>query len=113
MQCSSVCFHELGLTEREIACNSLLFVIAGYDTVASTMSLVMYCLATNPQCQDKVIEEMEHVIGDEVRESHPIDQYFVDEFRLLQDPDYDKVSRLHYLQQVLDETLRLYPPASR
>ena len=54
------------MTEREIACNSLLFVVAGYDTVASTFSFVMYCLATNPQCQKKVVEEMERIIGQEV-----------------------------------------------
>ena len=56
----------IGMTEREIACNSLLFVVAGYDTVASTFSFVMYCLATNPQCQKKVVEEMERIIGQEV-----------------------------------------------
>ena len=55
-----------GMTEHEIASNSMLFLFAGYETVSSTMSFVMYCLATNPECQTRVIQEIDDVIEDKV-----------------------------------------------
>ena len=56
-----------GLTEAEIASNSMLFLFAGYETTSATMSFVMYCLTTNPECQEKVIQEVDSVIGRRVR----------------------------------------------
>lgn len=55
-----------GLTEHEIASNSMLFLFAGYETVSSTMGFVMYFLATNPECQEKVIEEIDNIVEGEV-----------------------------------------------
>lgn len=54
--------YPIGLTEKEIASNSMLFVFAGYETVSTTMSFIMYCLATHPDSQEKVIEEIDAVL---------------------------------------------------
>jgi cytochrome P450 len=45
-----------GLTEDEVTGNAILFLLAGYDTTASTMTFMTYSLATNPEIQDKLIE---------------------------------------------------------
>ena len=41
-------------------------LFAGYETVSSTMGFVMYFLATNPECQEKVIEEIDNIVEGEV-----------------------------------------------
>ncbi|KAL7535510.1 hypothetical protein ACHAXR_006533 [Thalassiosira sp. AJA248-18] len=37
---------------------------AGYATTAISLSYVMYCLATNPRCQERCCEEARRVLGD-------------------------------------------------
>lgn len=58
MSCTTV-----GLTVEEITGNSILFLLAGFDTTASTMTFMTYNLATNPECQDRLIEEIDSVLG--------------------------------------------------
>lgn len=83
------------LTEDEIAGQAFLFLIAGYQTTTSTLAFATYLLATNPQCQEKVLREV-----DEFSAKHMV-------------PDYQNVQELPYLDMVIAETLRMYPPAFR
>ncbi|XP_025894293.1 thromboxane-A synthase [Nothoprocta perdicaria] len=83
------------LTEDEIAGQAFLFLIAGYETTTSTLSFATYLLATNPECQEKVLREV-----DDFSAKHII-------------PDYQNVQELPYLDMVIAETLRMYPPAFR
>nr|XP_022315198.1 cytochrome P450 3A24-like isoform X1 [Crassostrea virginica] len=83
-----------GLTVDEITGNAILFMLAGYDTTSSTMTFMAYNLATNPECQDRLINEIDSVLGEEM-------------------PTYDNMQKLDYLDMVFSETLRLYPPATR
>ncbi|XP_074438071.1 thromboxane-A synthase isoform X2 [Larus michahellis] len=83
------------LTEDEIAGQAFLFLIAGYETTTSTLSFATYLLATNPECQEKVLQEV-----DEFSAKHMV-------------PDYQNVQELPYLDMVIAETLRMYPPAFR
>ena len=50
----------------EIMSNALLFYLAGFDTTSGALRFLMYELARNPECQEKLIEEIERVVGDEV-----------------------------------------------
>lgn len=72
----------------------LLFFLTGYDTVSSAMYFMAYALAINPKVQQKLHEEVmslkEKLNG-----------------RL---PSYEDIQSLSYLDMVLSETLRLYPP---
>ncbi|XP_065709049.2 thromboxane-A synthase isoform X1 [Patagioenas fasciata] len=83
------------LTEDEIAGQAFLFLIAGYETTTSTLSFATYLLATNPECQEKVLQEV-----DAFSAKHMV-------------PDYQNVQELSYLDMVIAETLRIYPPAFR
>ena len=47
----------------EIHANSLIFLFAGYETVSTVMSLVLFALAANPDCLRKVQEEVDEKIG--------------------------------------------------
>lgn len=65
---------------------------AGTDTSAVTMEMGMTQLIKNPEALKKVQEEVRRVVGD---------KGIVDESDL---------QHLHYLKQVIKETLRLHPP---
>ena len=59
-------YEHAGLTETEILSQSILFLLAGYETTATTLSFVTYCLALNSECQEKLYEEVKSVVGDKV-----------------------------------------------
>lgn len=65
----------------------MLFIIAGRDTTASALTWITYLLAKHPDVQTRVRAE----IGSDT-------------------PSFESVKSLRYLQCVIDETLRLYPP---
>ncbi|KAH8345439.1 hypothetical protein KR084_000553 [Drosophila pseudotakahashii] len=80
-----------GLTMEEVLAQAFVFFIAGFETSSSTMGFAIYELAKNPHIQDKVRAEVEEVL-----EQH--DQKFT----------YECTKDLKYLDQVINETLRLY-----
>ncbi|XP_047416579.1 thromboxane-A synthase isoform X3 [Sciurus carolinensis] len=84
------------LTVDEIAGQAVLFLIAGYEMVANTLSFATYLLATHPDCQQRLLREV-----DLFKEKHRAPGY-----RSLQEG-------LPYLDMVIAETLRMYPPAFR
>ena len=53
-----------GLTIDELLGQGFLVFIAGYETTASLLSYVAYVLATFPDVQDKLIEEIDEQIKD-------------------------------------------------
>jgi cytochrome P450 len=66
--------------------------LAGYETVANALSWTWFLLSENPQCEAKL-----HVELDEALQGRA--------------PTYEDVPRLRYTENVLAESLRLYPPA--
>ncbi|XP_020656156.3 thromboxane-A synthase [Pogona vitticeps] len=83
------------LSDDEIAGQASLFLVAGYETTNSALSFATYLLATNPKCQEKLLQEVD------------------DFFRKHDTPDYQNIHELLYLDMVIAETLRMYPPAFR
>jgi hypothetical protein len=59
--------QQRGLTVEEIHAQALIFFIAGYETTATTLTFIAYCLATEPECQEKLCREIHRVMGDQVR----------------------------------------------
>ncbi|XP_032617812.1 thromboxane-A synthase isoform X2 [Hylobates moloch] len=84
------------LTVDEIVGQAFIFLIAGYEIVTNTLSFATYLLATNPDCQEKLLREV-----DLFKEKH-----MAPEFCSLEEG-------LPYLDMVIAETLRMYPPAFR
>ncbi|XP_037691962.1 thromboxane-A synthase isoform X2 [Choloepus didactylus] len=84
------------LTVDEIVGQSFIFLIAGYEIITNTLSFATYLLAINPDCQEKLLREVDHF-----NEKHT-------------DPEYCSLQEgLPYLDMVIAETLRMYPPAFR
>lgn len=56
-----------GLTREEIEAQAILFFLAGYDTTASTIAFFLYCMAMNPDCQERLYNEVTTAFGDKVK----------------------------------------------
>ena len=54
------------LSEDEVVAQSFVFLLAGYETTSNTLSYVTYCLALNPEVQEKLIKEIDDAVGDNV-----------------------------------------------
>lgn len=53
----------LGLNDKEILGQALVFLIAGYETTSVLMSFVFYIMATEPIVQEKVYDEIRRELG--------------------------------------------------
>jgi len=82
-----------GFSDREVRDQVMTLMFAGHDTSTSTLTFMMYELARRPDVIEKLVAESDAVLGGEL-------------------PDIEKLEReMPYLDMVLDEVLRLYPPA--
>ncbi|XP_071504347.1 cytochrome P450 3A24-like [Diadema antillarum] len=86
--------NHVKLTTEEIVAQAVFFFIAGYETTNVTLGFIAYSLATNPEIQDKLIQEVDEMAPD--RDS----------------VNYSSIAKMTYLDGVVCETLRLYPAAS-
>jgi len=85
---------ETVLTHNDIKEEISSFMFAGHDTTAASLSWFLYCMATNPQCQDRVFDELHDIFGASDRPC-----------------SFDDLSYMKYLEYCMKETLRLYPSA--
>ena len=73
------------------------FMLAGRDTTASTLTWAIYLISKHPHVEQRLLEELSaHGISSQEGQ--------LPQFELMKGKD------LPYLRNVLDETLRLYPP---
>ena len=80
-------------TDREVRDQVMTLAFAGHDTSTSTLTFMMHELARHPEVIERLREEEERVLGGAT-------------------PTAEQLEReMPYLDMVLDEVLRLYPPA--
>ena len=84
---------DIPLTDDEVIAQAFIFFLAGFETTASTLSYCTYELALNQKVQDKLYEEIKSVENGSI--------------------DYETLAKLPYLDAVVSETLRKYPPVVR
>ncbi len=81
-----------GLDDDLIRDQMLTMLIAGHDTSTALLSWALWLLGRHPAIQSRAQVEIDQVLGDDL-------------------PAADHARRLVYLDQIIKETLRLYPPA--
>jgi len=80
-------------SDREIRDQVMTLMFAGHDTSTSTLTFMLRELSRHPQALARLHEEQDRVLGGTT-------------------PSVDQLEReMPYLEMVLDEVLRLYPPA--
>jgi cytochrome P450 len=81
-----------GMSDQQIRDETITLLIAGHETTANALSWTFYLLAQNPGAREELERELEAVLGGRV-------------------PTSEDVPQLVYTQQVIQEAMRLYPPA--
>ncbi|KAL3185607.1 hypothetical protein MRX96_028875 [Rhipicephalus microplus] len=80
------------IEDRHVVGNAFIFLVAGFETTATSLGFLMYLLATHPDEQERLHEEIEAAFG--------TDGELV----------YEGVQQLKRLDMVIQEALRIYPP---
>jgi len=80
-----------GMSDDLIRDQMLTMLIAGHDTSTALLAWTLYLLGRHPEILARVQAEVDDVLGSAL-------------------PDYTQVNRLKFLDQVVKESLRLYPP---
>ena len=80
------------LTGKQIHDHILTFLAAGHETTAIALAWTFYLLSQYPQVRIKLQDEIRSVLAG-------------------REPTLDDLARIPYLDWVLDESMRLYPPA--
>ena len=80
------------MSDRDVVDNLLTFLVAGHETTALALTWTFYLLSLHPEIAERVVQEIETVTqGGSLCEEH--------------------VEALSYTRQVVQEAMRLYPPA--
>jgi len=80
-----------GLSDAEVRANILTFIGAGHETTANALTWTSYLLACHPHWRARAEEEAD---------------------RILQDRDDPEMEAMPVIRAVIEESLRLYPPAA-
>ncbi|KAL1138249.1 hypothetical protein AAG570_009938 [Ranatra chinensis] len=85
-------FINTSMDDNDIAANLFIFFIAGFETTSSAISFCLYELSLNPYVQERLRREVIDALGAQ-----------------LQNINYESLKGISYLNQVIAETLRMYP----
>ncbi len=81
------------MTNRQLRDELVTIHAAGHETSSNALSWTLYLLAKNPTVLAKLRTEIQHTLGNQ---SHP---------------NFADLRNLQYTKQVIEEGMRLYPPA--
>ena len=79
-------------SEQSLRDQVITIFLAGYETVANALSWTWYLLSENPECERRFHEEIDRELQGRL-------------------PTFEDIPRLRYVEMVLAESMRLYPPA--
>jgi cytochrome P450 len=81
-----------GMNDRQLRDEVMTLFLAGHETTANALAWTTWLVAQHPEVEAKLRAELGQVLGGRV-------------------PEVQDVPKLRYVSQVLDEGMRLYPPA--
>ncbi|MXZ69074.1 MAG: cytochrome P450 [Acidimicrobiia bacterium] len=80
-----------GMSDELVRDEAVSLYIAGHDTTATTLTYAFFLLSQNPEVEKRFHAELDDVLGD-------------------RDATLEDLPNLHLTDQIVTETLRLYPP---
>ena len=80
------------MPDQQVRDETLTLLAAGHATTANTLSWAFYLLSNHPEQRQKLLDELQQALGGRA-------------------PTVDDLANLPYLDMVVKETMRLYPPA--
>ncbi len=81
-----------GMTDQQLRNEMMTLILAGHETTANALTWTWHLLSRNPEAMDRMRAELRSVLGDRV-------------------PTHEDLPSIAYTRRVLEESLRLYPPA--
>jgi cytochrome P450 len=81
-----------GMSDKQLRDEILTIMLAGHETTASALSWCWHLLGRHPEAEARLHEELERVLGGRT-------------------PGREDIPELKYTRMVVEEALRLYPPA--
>lgn len=87
--------YEQVLSDHELLCQLIMFVVGGYDTSATALTFLAYSLALNPDVMIILQEEIDATFPNK----GPV--------------EYEALMQMEYLDCVFNESMRLYPSIAR
>nr|CAD7458006.1 unnamed protein product [Timema tahoe] len=86
-------FYFAELTDNLLASQCFVFFVAGFETSSATMSFCLHELAVNQDVHIRLTSEVDRVLSEHGGNI-----------------SYEVIQKMKYMDQVVDETLRKYPP---
>jgi len=81
-----------GMTDQQLRDEAITLFLAGHETTALALAHTIYLLSKYPDVERRLVAELDEVLGGKL-------------------PTAADVKRLPYTEQILKESMRLYPPA--
>lgn len=81
-----------GMDEKQLRDEAMTLLFAGHETIAAALSWAWWLLGTNPEAESRLHEELDGVL-------------------VGRSPAFEDLPDLPYTRMVLQEAMRLYPPA--
>jgi cytochrome P450 len=80
-----------GMSDELVLSESMQLLVAGHETSSNGLSWILYLLSQRPDCLERVREEFDSVLGDNML-------------------SHSDVMKFPFTTQIIQESLRLYPP---
>ncbi len=81
-----------GMTDEQLLDESLIIFLAGHETSANAMAWTWYLLSQHPDAVQKIRDEIKEHLGE-------------------RKPTFADLPKMQYTMQVIQESMRIYPPA--
>lgn len=82
------------MSDKQLVDEVMTLIVAGHETTASTLNWTWYLLARNPRVTEQLQQQLDEVLGEDALTP-------------------DALKQIPYARQILEETMRLYPPVWR
>ena len=87
------------LSREEVIGQALIFFFAGFETTYKTLQFMCYEIARNRHVQRRLLDEIDETFGFSVKDEEQV--------------NFETVQSMPYMDAVIHETLRMYPPLTQ